>query len=608
MKIFLFFIFSLFNLQNLQAQCNGFALGTFDSANLGAQSSFSGWTPANDGDQLNVVYSAQTNSRGLQIKNTLKYSAKQTIYNLKPDTTYKISFTYYTWDGSDCSPANSALQIEVWNGAVQVLGSPFSISANSGASTTSSFSFPTASVLADYTIKIVDPGSNKPSCGAFVDNIYIESPLSANSSVTNVSCNGLNDGGFTINAYGAARPYTGTYSKDGGPLVPFTFTDGSATVSNLSAGTYSVTVTDVNGCVQTVPPFSITQPTSLSLSFTKTKDVSCFGGSDGAATLNVSGGTAPYSYSWTKDGVTITNPDLSALAAGAYEVTVTGAGNCSSLTANISITQPAEALLVNNTQTNISCQGENNGSFTVNVTGGTAPYNYTLNGATTPTGTFTGLVPGDYTVTVTDNNGCTAVTVATVIANPLPAIFSVTGGGAYCSGASGVLVGLSGSETGINYQLLNNGVSVGSAVAATGSAINFGLQTAAGTYTVSATNTTTGCSVPMAGSAVITINALPSIFSITGGGIYCADSGGAPVGLSGSETGVNYQLQNGGVNTGSVVAGTGSAISFGLQPAAGTYTIIATNAALCSVAMTGDVTITPSTPISGTAVITQAYT
>ena len=88
--------------------------------------------------------------------------------------------------------------------------------------------------------------------------------------------------------------------------------------------------------------------------------------------------------------------------------------------------------------------------------------------------------------------------------NPLPTVFNVTGGGGRCTTDGGLAVGLSGSETGVNYQLLLNGANAGAPVAGTGSALAFPAQTAAGTYTVQATNATTACGSAMSGSAVIT--------------------------------------------------------------------------------------------------------
>jgi len=205
-------------------------------------------------------------------------------------------------------------------------------------------------------------------------------------------------------------------------------------------------------------------------------------------------------------------------------------------------------------------------------------------------------VPGTYTVLATIvSTGCNSIMAgnAIVAINPLPAAHNVTGGGAYCSGGSGLTVGLSSSELGVNYQLKLDGTDSGTAIAGTGNSINFGNKISAGVYTVEATNTTTGCKATMTGSVTVTINPLPALFSVTGGGAYCSGGPGAVVGLNNSEIGINYQLLIGGANTGTPIAGTGSAISFGAQTAVGTYTVIATNASTgCTSTMTGSVTVT----------------
>lgn len=184
--------------------------------------------------------------------------------------------------------------------------------------------------------------------------------------------------------------------------------------------------------------------------------------------------------------------------------------------------------------------------------------------------------------------------------NPLPTAFNVTGTGSYCAGGTGVAIGLSGSQSGVTYQLQLNAVNSGSSVAGTGSAISFGSQTTAGTYTVIATNTTTLCVNNMTGNAVVTVNPLPGLYTVTGGGSYCTGGSGLAVGLSGSQSGVNYQLQLNSVNSGSPIPGNGGAISFGSQTSAGLYTVIATNAAtFCNSTMTGSVSITiNSNPIA----------
>ena len=140
-------------------------------------------------------------------------------------------------------------------------------------------------------------------------------------------------------------------------------------------------------------------------------------------------------------------------------------------------------------------------SATITATGGTSYLWSTL--ATTAAITVTPTATTTYTVTVTNINGCSATTTRVITVNPLPTLFTVTGGGSFCTGGPGLPVGLSGSQTGVNYQLQINGVNNGAPVAGTGSAFNFGTYTTVGTYTVVASSTSSGCSTSMTGSVSI---------------------------------------------------------------------------------------------------------
>lgn len=192
----------------------------------------------------------------------------------------------------------------------------------------------------------------------------------------------------------------------------------------------------------------------------------------------------------------------------------------------------------------------------------------------------TGLIPAVSNVPFTGES---------VTINANPTAFAMTGGGAFCAGAAGVAVGLGGSQSGVNYQLLRDGNPVGSPVPGTGAALAFGNQNTAGTYTVAASHASTACATAMTGTAVVTSNALPTSFTVTGGGSFCAGASGVAVGLSGSQSGVNYQLLRDGNPVGSVVPGTGAALSFGNQTAAGAYTVSASNATTnCSTGMSGN--------------------
>ncbi|MFZ9661260.1 MAG: T9SS type A sorting domain-containing protein, partial [Chitinophagaceae bacterium] len=151
---------------------------------------------------------------------------------------------------------------------------------------------------------------------------------------------------------------------------------------------------------------------TVTSSFTKT-DVQCNGSLTGNATVNPSGGTAPYRYAWSNGATT---QSITGLAAGTYDVTITdddGAG-CS-IFASVTISQPT-AINISASVIGEAVSGANNGSIDISVTGGTSPYSYAWsNGQITQD--ITALSSGDYTVTVTDNNSCTAQKIVTVNAN-----------------------------------------------------------------------------------------------------------------------------------------------------------------------------------------------
>jgi hypothetical protein len=250
------------------------------------------------------------------------------------------------------------------------------------------------------------------------------------------------------------------------------------------------------------------------------------------------------------------------------------------------------------------CAGS--GGVDITLAGSDAGVNYQLyNGTTTMGAPVAGtgssidfgywLPAGPYTVMATNTTtGCTNNMAGgiTISVNPLPTVYNVTGGGTYCNGGSGVHIGLSNSNAGITYQLLNGGVAVGAPVSGTGSSIDFGLQAAAGNYTVVAANSSTTCTGNMSGSATVVVSATPTSFAVTGGGNYCVGGTGVNVGLSGSASGINYHLYKAGVAVGGTVAGTGSAIDFGPQTAAGSYSVLATSASSgCTNNMSGTVSV-----------------
>src|SRR5258706_3703436 len=153
---------------------------------------------------------------------------------------------------------------------------------------------------------------------------------------------------------------------------------------------------------------------------------------------------------------------------------------------------------------------------------------------------------------------------AIVAVNPLPILFTVTGTGSVCTGDPGLAVALLGSTSGVNYQLKNGAANVGTAKAGTGATLTWTNNSTAGTYTVVATNSTTACTATMIGSAVITVNGLPTAFTVSGTGstAFCPGLTTVNVTLSSSQTGVNYQLKLNGADAGLPIAGTGALLTW----------------------------------------------
>jgi gliding motility-associated-like protein len=239
------------------------------------------------------------------------------------------------------------------------------------------------------------------------DTIIISQPsvLSATvASTTNVTCNGQNNGAINLSVSGGTPGYTYLWSN-GSTLQ---------NISSLGAGNYSVTVKDANNCQVILSNILVTQPNVLAASVNILTNVSCQGGSDGSITLNVTGGTTPYTYAWSN---TQTTSSISGLSAGTYSVTVRDANNCSATVTGITVSQPALLTATVASKTNVSCNGGNNGAINVTVAGGTTPYTYNWsNGATTKD--LTGLTAGSYTLVVTDAKGCTSTTGAVIITEP----------------------------------------------------------------------------------------------------------------------------------------------------------------------------------------------
>jgi gliding motility-associated-like protein len=232
---------------------------------------------------------------------------------------------------------------------------------------------------------------------------------------SNVSCSGGNDGAVTVAGTGGVAPYeyqmgTGVFQLSG-------------TFGSLSSGTYNITFRDLNQCIFSLQ-ITITEPADALAGSVTATNVNCFEGNTGSCDLMVTGGTSPYTYFWNNGAVT---QDINNLTSGNYSVKVTDAGGCT-ITINTAVDQPASPLVGTITsQTNVSVYGGNDGSVIVSGSGGTQPYQYSFDGSSyQPSGTFSSLSAGTYTITVRDLNMCTGNITVTLTQPWIPLTANIT--------------------------------------------------------------------------------------------------------------------------------------------------------------------------------------
>jgi phenolic acid decarboxylase len=245
------------------------------------------------------------------------------------------------------------------------------------------------------------------------------------------------NGSINITVTGGAEPYT------------FVWSNGMTTedIQNLAPGSYKVIVTDANGCKAELS-YNLRENNTLRLNAV-VKQTSCLDDASGAIDVIVTGGTAPYTFTWSNGQ---TSEDLSGLTAGIYKVTVTDANGC---TATLTVSVSKKTFQVGNLVVQPLCHGDSTGSITLNPIGGVAPYTYQWSNGQTGN-SITGLAPGTYTVVITDSTGCSR-TLTFVITDPLELVASGTIGNAQCSaeGSFTIDLSVSGGKSPYTYQWSN---------------------------------------------------------------------------------------------------------------------------------------------------------
>ncbi len=438
-------------------------------------------------------------------------------------------------------------------GSATVIGSggnePYTYSWNNGA-TTNSISNLAATT---YSVTVTDANG----CVKIASiNLTQPSQIILTTSSTSVKCNGGNDGSASVTPAGGIAPYT--YSWSNGATT--------SSISSLTAGTYTVTVTDANNCSKTTN-ITVNEPTSLSLSTSKS-NVRCKNGNDGTVTVIASGGVAPYTYLWNTGATTATTEGL---IAGTYTVTVIDANACSKM-ATVVVSEPATLFTISTNPQNVKCNGGSDGSATVSPTGGDAPYTYLWStGATTAS--IEGLRIGTYAITATDANGCVRTSSVNIVEPPLLSL-----------AISGTNVKCKGGNDGIAIVVADGGTAPYSYKWNTGATTASSNSLIAGNYSVTVTDAN-GCS--KVASVTIT-EPLELILSASSENVKCKDGsdGSATVSVTGGTAPYSYLWSN----------GVTSARAEGLK--VGTYSVVVKDANGCS--KETSVTITEPTKLTFT--------
>lgn len=357
--------------------------------------------------------------RTLMCNNNLPYITgmnNTNVYSVNACAGSPLTFNIFSYD---IDPSQNVTM--TWNNGIPAA----SLTTTGGPLPTGTFSWtPTAADISStpwcFTVTVSDDACPYAGSQTFAFCITVTGFYVA---VTTTSTNcGASNGTATALATGGTGPYSFNWQPSGG---------NNANANGLTAGTYTVLVTDASGCSMSAVAVVPQGPANGNINAV-VNDVACYGGTQDIY-LNVNGGQQPYTYQWSNNS---TSANLLNVTAGTYSVLVTTANGCTT-TATYTITQPAAPLAVNAAVVNmVSCAGGSNGQASANVSGGTSPYNFSWNTSPAQTTAFaTSLFAGNYAVVISDANGCTA-TQSVSITEPLAISSTITTADVTCYGGS----------------------------------------------------------------------------------------------------------------------------------------------------------------------------
>ena len=480
----------------------------------------SGSNPSCNGSSDGSATATTTGGTSAYIFNWSEGSVTSTVSNLS-DGLFSVTVT----DANSCTATASTTLTSPSLLTISVTGNNPTCTVNDGSATatagggTLSYSYSwndgqstaTATSLSAGTYSVTVSDANSCTTSNEV-TLTLSSLLTVSITQTNISCNGVNDGSADAIPSGGLSPYTYLWSS----------LQTSATITNLTTGSYTVTVTDNNACTQSAS-LTITEPTVLDATV-NTQQPSCNGGNDGAAQVIASGGITPYTYSWTTGELT---QIVTGLLAGPGGVTVTDANNCQVIKLG-NLSEPTAITLTISMQNDVLCKGDSTGSTTITPTGGTPGYTYLWSSPGNPTTqTISVLFSGSYIVTVTDANNCTATEQVTITEPGSNVTVSLSNTDVTCnSGTDGSIIAtVTGGISPYSY-LWNDGVTTQNRIALL-----------SGTYSLTVTDSN-GCTV-ISSDTVLQPTAISLSFSATDANCSSND-GSVTVTATGGTAGYTY--------------------------------------------------------------------
>ena len=260
-----------------------------------------------------------------------------------------------------------------------------------------------------YNNEIIDAN------GCTITNTIIlnePSPIISTLSTANISCNGLCDGQISSSISGGVNPYFFSWNNN----------TNSNNIDSICAGTYTLTITDNNNCIESLSS-TIIEPNPISINIDSLFNITNYDGNDGAIYISPNGGSGQLSINWSNDnGLLSNNEDISNLIAGFYYLEIIDTNNCS-YTDTIELNQPSSLWMNLDFSVNTSCFDSCNGKINISVNGGDSSYIFTWTGPNNFTSNnedLTNLCYGEYIIILDD--GITILTDTFNIYQPQPII------------------------------------------------------------------------------------------------------------------------------------------------------------------------------------------